>query len=185
TSDRKEKVLRAAQIQHDLLTDRTPDLEGYELSGLCRPTEEMAGDFFDWHQPEPGTLVLTLGDVMGKGMSAAILMATLRMALRSSDWLPTVNQTVVSVAESTFGDLEKSGSFMTLFHARLDVRTGVLTYVDAGHGLLVVVAGDGRVTRPARGGSPPLGVLPAQGYPEQTVELRPGDALVVFSDGVL
>jgi serine phosphatase RsbU (regulator of sigma subunit) len=144
----------------------------------------VGGDFYDWYQPDPGTLVLTLADVMGKGMPAAILMATMRIALRSSDWLPTVGEVVDLVAESTVRDLDKAESFTTLFHARLDLATGRVTYVDGGHGLLVVVGPDGAV-RPPRSDSLPLGVMAGQCYTELSLSLRPGDALLVFSDGVL
>jgi PAS domain S-box-containing protein len=183
-NDRKEKLARAAKAQRDLLPDTTLDVPGYDLAGLCRPTEEVGGDFYDWYQPDPRSLVLTLGDVMGKGMPAAILMATMRIALRSSDWLPSVSEVVDSVAESTERDLGKAESFMTLFHARLDLETGLVTYVDAGHGLLMVVGADGAV-RPPHSHSPPLGVLAGQRYAQFSLTLRPGEALVVFSDGVL
>jgi PAS domain S-box-containing protein len=183
-SERKEKLARAARVQRDLLPDRAPVLEGYELAGLCRPTEEVGGDFFDWYQPRPGTLVLTLGDVMGKGLTGAMLMATMRIALRSSSRLPTVGEAVQLVAESTLRDLEKAEAFTTLFHARLDLETGLLTYVDAGHGLVVVV-GEDRSIRLPRGGALPLGVLSGERYIQASVTLNPGDALAVFSDGVL
>jgi PAS domain S-box-containing protein len=182
-SERKEKVARAAQVQRGLLPDAAPELEGYELTGLCRPTEDVSGDFFDWYQPDPRTLTLTLGDVMGKGMPAAILMATMRIALRSSSWQATAAEAVQSVADSTMHDLEKAETFMTLFHARLDLEDGLLTYVDAGHALAVLLDETGGTW--LRGASPPLGVVPDTTYSEASVTMRPGSTLVVFSDGVL
>src|SRR5205807_4630120 len=74
---------------------------------------------------------------------------------------------------------------MTLFHARLDLRTGRLAYVDAGHGLMVVVSEDGTVRQVPSTHSLPLGMLPDQAYRQASVRLRPGDCLVAFSDGVL
>jgi PAS domain S-box-containing protein len=182
-TERKEKLLRAAQVQRDLLPDSTPDLPGYELTGLCRPTEDVGGDFFDWYQQDPGTLTLTVADVMGKGMPAAILMATMRIALRSSGWAPSAEEAVRSVADSTQQDLEKTETFMTLFHARLDLESGQLTYVDAGHSLAVVVNETGGTW--LRSASMPIGVMPGTKHPEASVTLQPGDTLVVFSDGVL
>jgi serine phosphatase RsbU (regulator of sigma subunit) len=181
-NERKEKLLRAAQVQRDLLPDSTPDIPGYELTGLCRPTEEVGGDFFDWYEDRPGSFTLTLGDVMGKGMSAAILMATMRVALRSSAQASSVGKAIEWVADLTFEDLERAETFMTMFHARIDLETGLLTYVDAGHGLAVIVGKDRAV--PVRSRSMPLGVLQTP-HPESSVTLRPGEALVVFSDGVL
>jgi hypothetical protein len=182
-TERKDKLVRAAQVQRDLLPDSTPDLPGYELTGLCRPTEDVGGDFFDWYQQDPGTLTVTVADVMGKGMSAAILMATMRIALRSTSWAPTAEEAVRSVADSTQQDLEKTETFMTLFHARLDLESGLLTYVDAGHALAVVVNESGGTW--LRSASMPIGVMAGTRHPEASVTLHPGDTLVIFSDGVL
>jgi serine phosphatase RsbU (regulator of sigma subunit) len=144
----------------------------------------MGGDFFDWQSQEPGGLTLTLGDVMGKDMPAAFLMATVCVAMRTSAALPTVGEAVRSVAASTGRDLDRAGAFVTLFHGRLDLGSGLLSYVDAGHGLMVVV-GEGGVRRLPRGRSLPLGVLEGQPYEELSARLEPGETLVVFSDGVL
>jgi PAS domain S-box-containing protein len=183
-SERKERLERAARVQRDLLPESAPELEGYQLAGLCRPSREMGGDFFDWHHQEPGELTLTLGDVMGKDMPAALLMAVVRIAMRTSASLPTVGEAVRSVAASTGRDLARAGAFVTLFHGRLDLGSGLLRYVDAGHGLMVVVGEDG-VRRLPRGRSLPLGILEGQPYEELSATLEPGDTLVVFSDGVL
>jgi PAS domain S-box-containing protein len=183
-SGRREQLERAARVQRDLLPGSAPELDGYELAGLCRPSLEMGGDFYDWQLREPGILTLTLGDVMGKDMPAALLMATVCVALRSSATLPTVGEAVRSVAASAGRDLNHAGAFVTLFHGRLDLRTGLLTYVDAGHGLALVVGKDGAHPL-ARGTSLPLGVLEGEVYEESSVRLEPGQALLVFSDGVL
>ena len=95
-----------------------------------------------------------------------------------------MSDSVRSVADLTTGDLERADAFLTLFHARLDLDTGLLTYVDAGHGLMLVVSRDGVVKLPGTN-SLPLGVLPDQRYAESRARLRPGDSLVAFSDGVL
>jgi serine phosphatase RsbU (regulator of sigma subunit) len=183
-TERKERMAYAAQVQQSLLPDSAPQLEGYELTGRCQPAEEVGGDFFDWYQPKPGTLTLTLADVAGKGMPSAILMAMMRSALRASSWMASVAETVQSVADLTIGDLERAGAFLTLFHARLDLETGLLSYVDAGHGLMLVV-GEDRVTKLPGTSSLPLGVLSGQRHRESSLTLRPGDSLVAFSDGVL
>jgi PAS domain S-box-containing protein len=183
-SEHRERLERAARVQRDLLPGSAPALDGYELAGLCRPSREMGGDFYDWERREPGILTLTLGDVMGKDMPAALLMATVCVALRSSASLPTVGEAARSVAASAGRDLDNAGAFVTLFHGRLDLRTGVLTYVDAGHGLAVVVGA--HTAHPlARRASLPLGVLEGEVYEESSVRLAPGDTLVLFSDGVL
>jgi PAS domain S-box-containing protein len=183
-TERREELEQAASVQRDLLPEAAPDLEGYDLSGLCRPSRETCGDFYDWQLQEPGGLVVTLGDVMGKDMPAALLMVTVALALRTGAGHATPAEAVRSVAAVMAPDLARAGAFVTLFHGRLDPASGVLTYVDAGHGLAVVVGAAAARLLP-RATSLPLGVLEGQEYEEQTVRLEIGEALVLFSDGVL
>jgi PAS domain S-box-containing protein len=183
-TERREELEQAASVQRDLLPEAVPDLAGYDLAGLCRPSRETCGDFYDWQLQEPGGLVVTLGDVMGKDIPAALLMVTVAVALRTGAVHATAAEAVRSAAAVTAPDLARAGAFVTLFHGRLDPASGVLTYVDAGHGLAVVVGAAGARRLP-RATSLPLGVLDGQEYEEQTVRLEVGEALVVFSDGVL
>jgi PAS domain S-box-containing protein len=183
-SERRGTLERAARVQRDLLPESAPDLPGYDLAGLCRPSREIGGDFYDWSLRASGSLVLTLGDVMGKDMPAALLMATVCVALRTSVALPSVEAALGSVAASIERDLGRAGAFVTLFHGRLDPATGLVSYVDAGHGL-ALVAGEGGTRVLQRRGSLPLGVLEGERYEASSERLGPGEALVVFSDGVL
>src|SRR5438093_9460604 len=81
---RKQQVERAVQIQRALLPKERPLLDGYELAAACIPAQDVGGDFYDWVGPQGGQLDLTVADVMGKGVGAALVMATLRAALRSA-----------------------------------------------------------------------------------------------------
>jgi len=180
----RERLAQAAGVQRELLPDTVPRLDDYDLAGTCMLAEEVGGDFFDWSTDVPGTLTLSLGDVMGKGLSAAILMAAVGSALRAGSRLPTVQAAVESLADSIARNIEKMGMFVTLFHGRLDVATGTVTYVDAGHGLALVIRAGGEVLHPGPT-SLPLGTLANQTYRSASLLLEPGDALIVFSDGVL
>jgi PAS domain S-box-containing protein len=183
-SQRRERLERAARVQSDLLPSRPPALDGYELAGFCRPSPEMGGDFYDWQRREPGILTLTLGDVMGRGMPAALLMAMVRIALRIGAAQGTAEEAVGSLVAATGRHLDRAGAFVRLFHAAVDLRTGQLTYVDAGHGLAVVVGEhDARPLAGVR--SLPVGVMEGETYAESSLRLAPGETLVVFSDEVL
>jgi PAS domain S-box-containing protein len=181
---RRNEQAGAAAMQRLMLPGVAPALDGYELAGTCRPAADVGGDFFDWQEPAPGMLTLTLGDVMGKGMPAAILMSAVRTALRAAAQLPSAAATVQSVARLIDADLERAEAFATLFHARLELASGTLRYVDAGHRLAFVRHADGTIT-PFGPGGLPLAVLPDQQFSESTLALAAGDTLVVFSDGVL
>ncbi len=178
------ELARAGQVQADLLPRDTPALPGFDLAGRCIPAQEAGGDYYSWQEPVPGVLTLTVGDVMGKGMAAALLMATVRAAVRAAAHHASPAAALDVAARALVTDLERSGSFVTLFHAQLDVVARRLTYVDAGHGHVFVRRADGTpVGLEPRG--LPLGVSFGEPYGEGTLALVPGDALVVYSDGLI
>jgi serine phosphatase RsbU (regulator of sigma subunit) len=172
---------RTAEIQAQLLPHAAPDLPGYEFAGVCLPARQVGGDFFDWLAGNDA-IRISLGDVMGKGMPASLLTATVRAALRVVAHLP-VSEAVEAVNRALSPDLMRSDSFVTLFHAALAPESGQLTYVDAGHGMVFIQRRDGTVER-LRQHNLPLGVLPDAIYPAGTTTLEPGDTLVIYSDGL-
>jgi PAS domain S-box-containing protein len=181
---RKQQVERAIQIQRDLLPNERPELEGYELAAACIPAQDVGGDFYDWVGPQGGQLDLTVADVMGKGVGAALVMATLRAALRSAAHELSPAARVGLASESISHGLTDDGLFVKLFHARLDLGTGVLHYVDAGHGYCVVRRANGEIV-PLASKSPPVGVLSDVVYKEGQVTMEPGDTLLAFTDGLV
>ncbi len=183
-SARKEQAEQAAAFQRELLPKRAPRLHGYELAGACVPAEDVAGDLYDWTLTHDGHLDLTVADVMGKGMGAALVMARLQTALGTAP--PELGPAArVAVADSsvTF-KMDASEVFVTLFHARLELATGTLRYVDAGHGYCVLVRRGGEIV-PLAGKSLPLGLGLGEVYHEQTLRLDRGDTLLVHSDGLV
>jgi PAS domain S-box-containing protein len=180
-ADLDAEFQRAAEIQAQMLPHAAPDVVGYEFAGVCLPARQIGGDFFDWNANH-ASVHLALGDVMGKGMPASLLTATARAALRSVMHLP-VSAAVEAVNRALSPDLVYSDSFITLFFANLDTESGVLTYIDAGHGMAFVQRDDG-VVEPLRQRGLPLGVLPDATFAEGMTTLEPGDTLVIYSDGL-
>lgn len=177
------ELARAGLVQAELLPASAPRLPGFELAARCLPAREVGGDFYDWQEPSANGFPLTVGDVMGKGMPAALLMATMRASLRAVALQNPPARALDLVREAMADDLERTGSFVTLFHARLDVPARCLRYVDAGHGHLFILRSDGEVELLV-GGGPPLGVSDRP-YNEGLAVLRAGDSLVVYSDGLV
>jgi PAS domain S-box-containing protein len=172
---------RAAEIQAQMLPHVAPNVVGYEFAGVCLPARQVGGDFFDWTTDQT-SVHLSLGDVMGKGMPASLLMATVRAALRSVTHL-SVSAAVEAVNRALTPDLAQSDSFITLFYANLDIGSGTLSYIDAGHGMAFVQRCDGGVEPLLQRGLP-LGVLPDATFTEGMTRLEPGDTLVLYSDGL-
>jgi sigma-B regulation protein RsbU (phosphoserine phosphatase) len=177
------ELSRAAEIQKDLLPRQAPSLEGWDLAARCVPASQVGGDFYDWQQLPSGKLSLTVGDVMGKGIPAALLMASVRSVLRAVGPSCAPASAVQTAASVLATDLTRSGAFVTLFHAQLDLKTGRLRYVDAGHGYVRLCRAGGRIEKlPAKG--LPLGVLDDEVYEEGMVTMDPGDVLLIYSDGL-
>lgn len=178
----EEELRRAAEVQRGLLPRRVPELPGWDFAGVCVPSRSVGGDFFDWHAGAGG-VVVTLADVMGKGMAGALVMATVRAVLRGTGRLASLGDAVDQASSTLVDDLQETSSFVTLLHARVEPG-GCLRYVDAGHGLAAVVRADGAVERLVERGIP-VGILADASWVEGTTLLAPGDSLLAFSDGLL
>jgi sigma-B regulation protein RsbU (phosphoserine phosphatase) len=173
---------QAAQVQRNLLPHSAPELPGFEIAGAVVPSGTMSGDFFDWQQT-PNGLALTVGDVMGKGLGAAVIAATLRGVLRATAGTAGAQATVSTADAIVQGDLSTNEAFVTMFHARLG-SDGALSVLDAGHGLAVIVRASGG-QQLMRGENPPIGMLPDLTWRVDSYQLEVGDLMLVFSDGVL
>lgn len=176
------EMRNAAKIQRAHLPAAAPALPGYELHAVTRPAGELSGDFYDW-QFDGRYLRFTLADVMGKGAGPAILAATVRSGLRTAGHMDP-GEAVTKVSSELDDELTLDDVFVTAFHGSLDVRTGVVRFSDAGHGLAHHATAGGDLSKLPAGG-PPLGVIPGYEWPTGSLVLEPGDSLIVPSDGLL
>ena len=183
-AERRRQGERAGEIQRHLLPQAPPAIEGYELTGICRPAEDVAGDFYDWCACADGSIDFTVADVMGKGVAAALVMAVLRTALRSAPLHLDLPGKIDAAAGLMSLGMSEDGLFVTLFHARLDPATGIVRYVDAGHGYCAIRRPGGPFVHLTQR-SLPLGVQEGEERAEGVARLEPGDTLVVYSDGLV
>lgn len=174
---------RAAQVQQMLMPREVPNLPDYELAGQCMPTQDIGGDFFGWQMLSDGNLQLHVADVMGKGIPAALIAASIRAMLLGASQFNSLHGMIHRVAATAESLLSDTQSFVTVFSARLEPGSGKLDYIDAGHGLAYIFGQDGyRKLRPS---GLPIGVFPEQNWQVHTTVLAPGETLVVASDGLL
>ncbi len=175
----------AREVQQRLLPQSHPPMAGLDYAGYCRSAKFVGGDYFDFLPMRDGELLFTLGDVSGKGIAAAVLMASIQASLRSQVVRPPDS------LASLIGDFNKAvysfsteDKYSTLFCGLLDVCARKLSYVNAGQVRpMLLRSGDGRVERLERGGFP-VGMLDASEYDQKEVLLQPGDAVLCFSDGI-
>jgi serine phosphatase RsbU (regulator of sigma subunit) len=173
----------AGEVQRRLLESNQPAPAGLDFHAWTAPLKAVGGDYYDLWIPDPGRAVVVVGDVAGKGLPAALLMPALRIAVRSiaareRDPARIVDQVNAALCQST-----EDSSYATLFFASLDLESGSLTYVNAGHlpGLLVDGAGD---VRWLAGGGTPVGLIPGAPYEGQHLTLGEHDLLVIYTDGI-
>jgi steroid delta-isomerase-like uncharacterized protein len=182
--ERIEQELRVArQIQRSLLPEATPELYGWQLAAYYKPAREVGGDFYDFLELEDERLGLVVGDATGKGMPAALVMATTRGMLRAvAQSLDSPGEVLARVNDALCPDIP-SEMFVTCFYAILDPKSATLSYANAGHDLPYLWhEGDAKELR-ARG--MPLGLMPEMSYDEREAVLREGDCVLFYSDGLV
>lgn len=177
-----EELKTAYVVQRRLLPAEPPTVPGYTFAGANRPCRTVSGDYYDFVVRPNGKMYFVIADVSGKGVTAALLMAGLQSSFRifsKSD--PTPGELVERLNSSLRENLPQS-KFVTLFLGRLDMVTGDVEYANAGHTPPVLV---GRQTcRELTSTDLVLGLFPNTKYRDQQLRMEPGDALVLFTDGV-
>jgi predicted ester cyclase len=183
--ERIEQELQVArQIQQALLPEATPELDGWEVTTYYEPAREVGGDFYDFLEFDDGRLGLVVGDATGKGMPAALVMATTRGMLRAVvQSLESPGEVLARVNEALVSEIPPN-MFVTCLYAILDLDKGRLRYANAGHDLpyLRRCSGDSEELR-ARG--MPLGLMPSMPYEEKEVILEAGYGVLFYSDGLV
>ncbi|HYJ48168.1 MAG TPA: SpoIIE family protein phosphatase, partial [Pyrinomonadaceae bacterium] len=182
--ERLEQELQlASEIQQRFQPTQAPNVPGYELQGISFPCYEIGGDYYDFIARADGRMVVTLGDVSGKGTAAALLMSSLHAAVHAQAASHNSIAETISAVNQYLADNTPANRFVTLFYAELDPLTGALSFINAGHNPPLIVHAAGTVENLASGGLP-LGIKPDADYREGRTQLQPSDVLVIYSDGV-
>lgn len=194
----KERLLSelsiAREVQANLFPHSPVALPGFEIHAVCQPARTVSGDYFDFIFGRHGNDVyLALGDISGKGISAALLMASLHSAVRafglsstngaSTEVLRPSPATLLELLNTHIFASTPPEKYATLFLGYYDGATRRLTYSNGGHLAPMILSGNGMVKHLDCGG-PPVGLLNGTKYSEDTIELQSGDLLMAFSDGL-
>jgi phosphoserine phosphatase RsbU/P len=173
----------ARRIQRKLLPATLPQIDGCELAASWQPASGVSGDCFDAIAFSPARLGLSIADVVGKGIPAALLMSNLQAAVRAFATDTTEPAELCQQVNRILCGNIAEGRFISFFYCTLDVELGVLTYANAGHYPPILVRADGSVERLGAGG-PVMGVFPDAVYEQGRVTVGHGDRLVLFTDGI-
>jgi serine phosphatase RsbU (regulator of sigma subunit)/ketosteroid isomerase-like protein len=182
--ERFEHELRVAQrIQQALLPKELPVLGGWEIVPYYQPAREVGGDFYDFLTLSDGRVGAIIGDVSGKGIAAALVMANTQSVLRAvAQGSATPGELLAQVNEVLFAYIP-TNMFVTCFCGVLDPESGRFTYANAGHNPPLRQHGDKAIDLRATG--MPLGLMPGMPYEEKSTLLVPGDRILFYSDGLI
>jgi sigma-B regulation protein RsbU (phosphoserine phosphatase) len=179
----ERELAQAAEIQRSLLPAAPPQTPGFELAGRTEPCRGVGGDYFDFLRYPDGRIALLVGDVAGKGLSAALLMSSLQARVQVLAESGDAPAAVVARLNRSLAGACPSNRFVTFFYSVLDPASGELRYSNAGHNPPLLIRSDGSVERLEAGGTV-LGILPGWNYDERSVVMEPGDMLALYSDGI-
>jgi sigma-B regulation protein RsbU (phosphoserine phosphatase) len=175
----------AREVQERLFPQRLPSVQSLDYCGRCRPAREVGGDYYDFLELPEGKLGIAIGDVSGKGIGAALLMASLEASLRGQALVAHDLAELMNRVNSLVLDASSANRYATLFYAAYDPHSRQLSYVNAGHNPPVILrkSDAGCTVFRLETGGPVIGLL-QQRYHQDSFALEPGDLMVLFTDGV-
>jgi phosphoserine phosphatase RsbU/P len=180
----ENEVEIAREVQQQLFPHSIPSLPGLELAAICRPARVVSGDYYDFIQLGPCRVGIALADISGKGIFAALLMASLQAALRSTAGLEGLagSAEIVSQLNKHLFRNTSDDRYATLFYAVYDAEAKTFTYTNAGH-LAPIFIENGSVRALDQGGTV-VGLFEDAEYTECTLQIKPESLMVAFSDGL-
>ncbi|MHC4388537.1 MAG: PP2C family protein-serine/threonine phosphatase [Planctomycetota bacterium] len=195
-----EQMRLAGAIQRRMIPDKAPVIRGLDIAATYIPCFDVGGDFYDFFRVSESRIAVQIADVMGKGVPAAIMMSCFRGSVRAyADALNSRREEIQAyarakgrqaVVKSIINKLNEmacrecsGGEFITLFYAAIDSQKNTVTYCSCGHEPGVLIR-DGQITDLDKGGLV-LGVMPDAEYEIETVELKDGDVLLLYTDGLI
>ena len=171
------------EIQRSFLPDSDPVIAGYDIAGKNIPSEQVGGDYYDFIKIMGGQLGIAVGDVSGKGIPAAIIMASFRSSLIAEIRNNYSISEICSKVNSLLYESITSGNFVSAVYGVLDSDKHIFTYANCGHNQPIFLKENGSIEYLKEGGQI-LGISPAVEYKQGQVELKPGELIVLYTDGV-
>ncbi|MFU8826130.1 MAG: PP2C family protein-serine/threonine phosphatase, partial [Brevefilum sp.] len=173
--------------QHTFIPTHSPDIPGYDISGVLLPARETSGDFFDFIELESGQLGIVIADVGDKGAGSALYMAMSRTLIRTyaGENLMNPQQVLHQVNRRILTDTQ-NGIFLTVVFGILDPQQGTFTYVNAGHNPPILLSEQDdhmTLTELTKTGTL-VGIFAENSWEEKSITLHPGEALVLYTDGI-
>lgn len=179
----EQELEKAREIQEGLLPKKIPQVRGLEVAGAWQPARVVGGDYFDVLKFSERKIALCIGDVVGKGISAALLMANLQASFRAFASESISPAALVQKLNGVICNNIAPDKFVTFCCCMIDAGENRLSYANAGHWPPILVRKSGAVVSLNEGGAP-LGIFLDRNYEDAEVQLEPGDRLLLYTDGI-
>jgi phosphoserine phosphatase RsbU/P len=181
--EQERELIEARSIQRRLLPNEIAQIEGCEIAGAWRPARTVSGDYFDVLKFSETKAALCIADVSGKGMPAALLMSNVQAAVHAFATETTSPAELSNQVNRVVSGSTGEDKFITFFYGVVDSEAKKLTYTNAGHNAAILLRSDGSLFRLEPAGAV-LGPFPHWNYKQEEINLRQGDRLLLFTDGV-
>src|SRR6202166_1437393 len=174
----------AAQVQRMFLPVGTPVIAGLEIAGMMRPFRSVGGDYYDYMPINANTIQIVIGDVSGKGVSAALLMSATAAAMRLEAGRDRNMLQQVERLNAEIGAVSDAEHYVTLLVAEIDTQKRIIRYVNCGHNSALLLQASTHTPKRLDSSCPPIGLSPNENCELASAELTSGDVLVFYTDGV-
>jgi sigma-B regulation protein RsbU (phosphoserine phosphatase) len=178
-----QELEKAREIQEGLLPKKIPQVKGLEVAGAWQPARVVGGDYYDVLKFSERKMGICIGDVVGKGITAALLMANLQASFRAFAEEGVSPGMLCGKLHGVISNNVAQEKFVTFCYCTIDAEKNKLTYASAGHCPPLLLRGRGEAISLKEGGTP-LGILPGKEYADTEVQLEAGDRLVLYTDGL-
>lgn len=179
----EEELLIARNIQQSFLPAVDPNLAGFDISGVNIPSEQVGGDYYDFIPIVENQIGVAIGDVAGKGIPAALIMASFRASLKAEIRNNYAIRTICFKVNNLLYESLERENYVTAVYGVLDIKNKVFTFSNAGHNPPILRRKEGKIRYLTEGGLA-LGVIQNSEYKERVLNLKPGDVILFYTDGV-
>ncbi|MCP4581697.1 MAG: SpoIIE family protein phosphatase [candidate division Zixibacteria bacterium] len=179
----EDELAVARKIQETFLPNNDPEVEGFDIAGVNIPSEAVGGDYYDFIDIVDNQIGIAIGDVSGKGIGAALIMAAFRASLKAEIRNNYGIRTIFKKVNSLLYESIERENYVTAVYGVLDTKNRVFTFSNAGHNPPLLFKTDGRIIELSEGGLV-LGMFPESNYEERPIYINKGDILLFYTDGV-
>ena len=179
----EEQMQIAKDVQSNLLPANPPEIEGYDIAGICIPTYEIGGDYYDYIQLDKNNLAIIIADVSGDGVAAALIMAAFRALFRNQLITSDEPEEIMNLLNEQMPEVSRKRDFITAFYGKLNFNEHKFTYTNCGHNPPVLMKADGQMEFLEAGG-PSLNIVREADFVSSSLKINPGDQIIFYTDGV-